>query len=168
MISNTSTGLIQITLFFHNFIEHTFANQSIIGINIRKLLVKGDFMSPAVLTDEEEQIVIAYMLLPYLRRALEVDRKAIFASGLKFKALYVDRLTDAIHKVTADMRLNKKEIFNLQMRFTRRTWLNYQIYVRGMIFEVNYHKNVALGWIHERVKDYFPQDLDILLNIEKQ
>jgi hypothetical protein len=44
------------------------------------------------LTDEERQIITEYMLLPYIRRALEVDRKAIFASGLKIKNYYVEQL----------------------------------------------------------------------------
>ncbi|MCO7127841.1 hypothetical protein NIE88_19010 [Sporolactobacillus shoreicorticis] len=115
------------------------------------------------LTAEEKQIITEYMLLPYIRRALEVDRKAIFASHLKFKNHYIEQLNDAISKVTADMSKNKKQVFDYHIRFTRRTWLEYEVYVRGRLFEVVYHKGIAVDWIRLHVKDYFPQELDVSL-----
>lgn len=115
------------------------------------------------LTDEERQIITEYMLLPYIRRALEVDRKAIFVSGLKFKNYYVELLTDAIDKVTRDIRKNKKEVFDYHIRLTRKSWLEYDVYTRGRLFNFLYHKSIAVDWINQHVKDYFPQELDVII-----
>jgi hypothetical protein len=121
------------------------------------------YFPPSELLDEEKQIITEYMLLPYIRRALEVDRKAIFASGLKFKNLYVAQLNDAISKVTADISKNKKEVFDYHIRLTRKSWIEYDVYTRGRLFEFVYHKSIAVDWINSHVKDYFPQELDISL-----
>jgi hypothetical protein len=115
------------------------------------------------LTGEEVQIIVEYMLLPYIRRALEVDRKAIFSSGLKFKNHYVAQLNDAINKVTKDIQLNKKEVFDNHIRMTRKSWLEYDVYTRGRLFEFVYHKSIAVDWIQQRVTDYFPQEPDVYL-----
>lgn len=115
------------------------------------------------LTDEERQIITEYMLLPYIRRALEVDRKAIFVSGLKFKNYYVELLTDAIDKVTRDIRKNKKKVFDYHIRLTRKSWLEYDVYTRGRLFNFLYHKSIAVDWINQHVKDYFPQELDVII-----
>jgi hypothetical protein len=112
------------------------------------------YFPPSELLDEEKQIITEYMLLPYIRRALEVDRKAIFASGLKFKTPYVEQLTDAIDKVTRDIRKNKKELFDYHIRLTRKIWLEYDVYTRGRLFNFMYHKSVAMDWMHERLRDY--------------
>jgi hypothetical protein len=109
------------------------------------------------LTGEEVQIIVEYMLLPYIRRALEVDRKTIFASGLKFKNHYVAQLNDAISKVTKDIRKNKKEVFDYHIRMTRKSWLEYDVYTRGRLFNFAYHKSIAVDWIQQHVKDYFPE-----------
>jgi hypothetical protein len=104
------------------------------------------------------------MLLPYIKKALEVDRKAIFASGLKFKNYYVAQLNDAISKVTKDIQLNKKEVFDMHIRFTaRKSWLEYDVYTRGRLFNFVYHKSIAVDWIQQHVKDYFTQEPDVYL-----
>jgi hypothetical protein len=112
------------------------------------------YFPPSELLAEEKQIITEYMLLPYIRRALEVDRKAIFASGLKFKNHYVTQLNDAISKVTKDIQLNKKEVFDYHIRLTRKSWLEYDVYTRGRLFNFVYHKSVAVEWINLHVKDY--------------
>jgi hypothetical protein len=121
------------------------------------------YLPPSELLAEERQIITEYMLLPYIRRALEVDRKAIFASGLKFKNHYVAQLNDAISKVTKDIQLNKKEVFDNHIRLTRKSWLEYDVYTRGRLFEFVYHKSIAIDWIQQRVTDYFPQEPDVYL-----
>ncbi|EST12211.1 hypothetical protein [Sporolactobacillus laevolacticus] len=115
------------------------------------------------LTDDERIIIANYMLLPYIKRALEVDRKAIFASGLKFKTYYVEQLTGAIDKVANDIRINKKQVFDNHIRLTRKSWLEYDVYTRGRLFNFVYHKSIAVDWINQHVKDYFPQELDVII-----
>jgi hypothetical protein len=121
------------------------------------------YFPPSELLAEEKQIITEYMLLPYIKRALEIDRKAIFASGLKFKNYYVTQLNDAISKVTKDIQLNKKEVFNNHIRMTRKSWLKYDVYTRGRLFEFVYHKSIAIDWIQQRVTDYFPEELDVTI-----
>lgn len=121
------------------------------------------YLPKSELTDSERIIITNYMFLPYIKRALEVDRKAIFASGLKFKNYYIEQLTDAIDKVTKDIRINKKQVFDNHIRLTRKSWLEYEVYTRGRLFNFLFHKTNAVDWINLHVRDYFPQELDVVL-----
>jgi hypothetical protein len=47
---------------------------------------------------------------------------------------------------------------------TRKSWLEYEVYTRGRLFEFTYHKSIALDWIQQRVEDYFPKELDVSLD----
>jgi hypothetical protein len=112
------------------------------------------YLSESELTNDERIIITNYMFLPYIRRALEVDRKAIFASGLKFKTYYVEQLIDAIDKVANDIRVNKKQVFNNHIWLTRKSWLEYEVYTRGRLFNFLFHKSIAMDWINEKVNNY--------------
>ncbi|WP_028982826.1 hypothetical protein [Sporolactobacillus terrae] len=114
-----------------------------------------DFMLPQTeMSKKENQIATEYMLLPLIKRALEIDQKAVARSGLKFKDNYVAQLDEALHKVHVDMRKNKQDVFDCSMKLTKCSWFRYKVYVRGILFDVAYNKMIAMDWIEERVKEY--------------
>ncbi|RYL90350.1 hypothetical protein EWI07_11920 [Sporolactobacillus sp. THM7-4] len=106
------------------------------------------------LTQKEKRIIRQYIFLPLIRLALERDRKVISITNTKFKNQYLAIIDEAIHRVTNDMRKNKDELFDCHIRMTKRNWLEYQVYTRGRVFEVGYHKSIAGEWIYDRIRDY--------------
>ncbi|WP_332238637.1 hypothetical protein [Sporolactobacillus sp. KGMB 08714] len=107
------------------------------------------------LREDEENIIREYIFLSLIKLALRRDRTVINITNTKFKAFYIATIDEATHHLAMDMRRNKNAIFDHHIRITRRNWLNYEIYVRGRVFPVQYHKTTAAEWINERVKEYF-------------
>jgi hypothetical protein len=95
------------------------------------------------MSEKEAIIATEYALLPLIRRALEIYRKAFANSGLKFRSSYIAQLDEALHLVTDDMCKNKQEIFKYHIRMEKKNWLNYEVYVSGQLFDFAYPKYVA-------------------------
>ncbi|MCQ2011645.1 MAG: hypothetical protein ABF629_01800 [Sporolactobacillus sp.] len=114
----------------------------------------GGFLPASEMTEKEMKIAAEYMLLPLIKMAFERDRTAIVRADTKFKPLYLELLDAIIAHVTLDLRRNKQDIFNNHIRMTKRGWFNYEVYVRGRLFEFVYQKSVAMDWIYERVRSY--------------
>ncbi|MCO7126657.1 hypothetical protein NIE88_12870 [Sporolactobacillus shoreicorticis] len=112
------------------------------------------FLPASEMTEKETKIVAEYMLLPLIRTSFEHDRKIIAHADVKFKTIYLELLDAVITQVTLDLRRNKQEIFSNHIRMTRRGWFNYEVYVRGRLFEFVYQKSLAMDWIYERVRGY--------------
>lgn len=106
------------------------------------------------LTILEKQIIQQYIFLPMIRMALEHDKKILARTNAKFKAPYIELLGQAMRRVTEDMRKNKDDLFKYHIHMTRRTWLDYEVYARGRVFEVSYQKSTASDWIYERIGQY--------------
>ncbi|RYL92198.1 hypothetical protein ABNN70_10660 [Sporolactobacillus sp. Y61] len=111
-------------------------------------------MNGSELTITEKRMIRRYIFLPLIRMALERDRRIIALTRTKFKTAYLNVIDIAINRVTADMRINKDEIFEHHIHMTRKNWLNYEVYTRGRVFQVSYHKSTAGDWIYERIGQY--------------
>lgn len=102
----------------------------------------------------EKQIIDYFIFLPAIRLALNHDRKIIVASNSKFKEEYIKYIDEAIHRVVAAMRKNKDDIFDHHIRMTRKSWFEYDVYIRGQLIHVKYHKSVAAEWIYNQIDSY--------------
>jgi hypothetical protein len=106
------------------------------------------------LTDEEERVIKEYVFLPLIKMAFERDKKVINITNTKFKQRYLDMIDAAIHKVSIDMKNNKEDIFKYHIQMNKKSWLEFNAYVKGYSYDIVYHKSIAGDWINERIKNY--------------
>ncbi|WP_235801517.1 hypothetical protein [Heyndrickxia acidiproducens] len=107
-----------------------------------------------MLTEGEEQLIDAFILLPLARKTLAWDKKAIEASAIKFKEPYIRAIENMLARLSHDLYSIKRETGRQQMKFYKRSDLDYTVFVRGWRFERRYHPSIAADWVKERVTNY--------------
>ncbi|GER67091.1 hypothetical protein BpJC7_16350 [Weizmannia acidilactici] len=110
---------------------------------------------PQVLTEEEERLVEAFILLPLAKKTLERDQKAIRASLLKFKEPYILAVEQMLFQISRYLYRVKREAGRKNMRFYKRSDLEYTVFVRGWRFEKRYHPQIAAEWVKNLINHYF-------------
>jgi hypothetical protein len=107
-----------------------------------------------MLTEEEEQLIDALILLPLARKTLAWDKKAIEASAIKFKEPYILAIENILARLSHDLYGIKREAGRQRIKFYKRSELEYTVFVRGWQFEKRYHPSIAADWVKERVTNY--------------
>ncbi|KYC67857.1 hypothetical protein GWJ21_05790 [Bacillus coagulans] len=110
---------------------------------------------PQALTEEEEKLIEAFILLPLAKRTLERDQRAIRASLLKFKEPYLFATDQMLLQISSCLAQVKREAGRKKMRFYKRNDLSYTVFVRGWRFEKNYHPQIAAEWVRNRITGFF-------------
>lgn len=106
------------------------------------------------LTISEKQIIRHYIFLPLLHAALEKDKSMIALTNTKFKGLYLAIIGNAIHCATEDMQRTRDELMNRHIRMVRRTWLAYEAYTEGHVFDIRCTREAAVSWINRQIRHY--------------
>lgn len=106
------------------------------------------------LTREESDLIEKFILLPVTRKALEADRRAIDASGLKFREQYLAIIDNTNIALQKEMRDVRKAVIDQKIKPIRIDDLHYEVIVRGYKHSVGYHPNFARGKINEMLNKF--------------
>lgn len=109
---------------------------------------------PVEMTNEEDQLVHKYILLPLAYRVLVHDTKAIDASKLKFKRFYYDLVERALKQLSYDLRDVKYDIRKQKIRMIKHGDLDYEAIVRGWTYHIVIHNMHASNWVEAKINEY--------------
>ncbi|NEY21477.1 hypothetical protein G4D61_16155 [Bacillus ginsengihumi] len=107
-----------------------------------------------MLSEDENEIIADYILLPLVRKTLERDKKIIEESKVRFKEPYIMMIDKALSQLAKDLNKVKREVYKQKIRFKKNHDLYYSVFVRGYEHNKKYHPYIAADWVRKRIDTY--------------
>ncbi|GGH81022.1 hypothetical protein JOD43_002441 [Pullulanibacillus pueri] len=106
------------------------------------------------ITETEDGLIQAFILLPLTYRVLNHDLKSLEESKVKFKRPYYTLIEQALNRLSKELGAVKREVRKQKMRFHQKDELHYDVWIRGWEHAIGYHPNIAAQWVEEKISGY--------------